>query len=67
MDTQIADRQLKKHNLVDGNSICGTYTISRSTLHRYVASGPLPAYRIGPRLLRFDPDEVEAALLKGGR
>ncbi len=29
------------------------------TLRRWVAAGRLPAYRVGPRLLKVDRDELE--------
>ncbi len=32
------------------------------TLHRFVADGRLPAYRIGPRLVRIRTSDVEAFL-----
>lgn len=32
------------------------------TIRRRIADGSLPAYRLGPRLLRVDLDELEAAL-----
>lgn len=37
---------------------------SERTIRRRVASGQLTAYRLGPRLLRIDLDELDAALLK---
>lgn len=33
--------------------------ISVKTLRRWVASGRLPAYRYGPRLLRVEPHEID--------
>lgn len=32
-------------------------------VHRYVAQGRLRAYRVGPKLVRFDADEVKRALI----
>ena len=32
------------------------------TLRRWVAAGRLPAYRVGPRLLKIDLDELEAII-----
>jgi excisionase family DNA binding protein len=29
------------------------------TLRRWIAAGRLPAYRVGPRLLKIDRDELE--------
>jgi excisionase family DNA binding protein len=34
--------------------------LDKRTLRRYVAEGRLTGYRIGPRALRLDADEVEA-------
>ena len=39
------------------------YGISRRSIHRYITQGLLPAYRIGPRNIRLDADEVERILL----
>lgn len=33
------------------------------TIRRYVSSGRLTAWRVGPRLLRVDVDEARAVLL----
>jgi excisionase family DNA binding protein len=40
-----------------------TYEISPRTIVRYIAQGLLPAYRIGPRNIRLDVDDVERILL----
>lgn len=40
------------------------YGVDIRTIRRWVSDGRLTAYRIGPRVLRFDPAEVDAALLK---
>jgi excisionase family DNA binding protein len=39
------------------------YGISRRSIHRYITQGLLPAYRIGPRNIRLDADEVERILM----
>lgn len=39
------------------------YGISRSTIIRRMNDGTLKAYKLGPRLVRFDAAEVAAALL----
>lgn len=46
------------------HDVCEMYSISHDTVQRYVRQGRLKGYRIGPRLVRFDPNEVAAALLK---
>lgn len=40
-----------------------TYGVSTRTLRRYISAGRLTAYRIGPRLIRLDPDELRKQLL----
>lgn len=44
------------------SEVAERYGLSTKTVRRYVASGTLPARRVGPRLIRLDADEVEAAL-----
>ena len=39
--------------------------LSTRTLRRYIAMGLLPGYRLGPRLLRVDPDDVDALVQVG--
>jgi excisionase family DNA binding protein len=36
--------------------------VSTKTVRRWIASGHLAGYRMGPRLLRVDPDDVDAML-----
>jgi len=36
------------------------YRISQRTLRRRIADGSLPAYRVGPRLLRVSGEDVAA-------
>lgn len=31
------------------------------TIRRWIATGELPAYRLGPRLLKVDPEDVDAS------
>lgn len=38
------------------------YGISRASVSRYIDAGILTAYRVGPRLIRLDADEVERQL-----
>lgn len=44
--------------------VCDRYGLSDTTVRRLIQSGDLPAYRLGPRLIKLDPAEVEAALLQ---
>ncbi|MBA3719857.1 MAG: excisionase family DNA-binding protein [Nocardioidaceae bacterium] len=39
------------------------YNVSTKSIRRRVADGSITGYRVGPRLIRLDLDEVEAALL----
>jgi excisionase family DNA binding protein len=36
--------------------------VSIKTIRRWIASGHLAGYRMGPRLLRIDPDELDGML-----
>lgn len=36
--------------------------VTTRTLRRYIADGRLSAYRLGPRMLRVDLDELDALL-----
>lgn len=36
--------------------------VSTKTVRRWIASGQLTGYRMGPRLLRLDPDDVDRML-----
>ncbi|SNC71564.1 DNA binding domain-containing protein, excisionase family [Kytococcus aerolatus] len=36
--------------------------VSPRTLRRMVSEGRIPAYRLGPRLIRFDVADLDAAL-----
>jgi len=38
--------------------------LSTRTLRRRIADGSLPAYRVGPLILRVDPDEVDRLLVR---
>jgi excisionase family DNA binding protein len=38
------------------------YGVSEQTLRRYIAQGKITGYRLGPRMIRVDLDEVEALL-----
>lgn len=36
------------------------------TIRRYIAAGRLPAYRVGPRLLKVDLDDLDAVFTPVG-
>jgi excisionase family DNA binding protein len=38
--------------------------VSEDSIRRYISRGLLTGYRVGPKLLRVDPDEVEALASK---
>lgn len=38
--------------------------VSPKTLRRRIADSTLTAYRVGPHLIRLDPAEVDAAMLR---
>lgn len=40
-----------------------TYGVSDRTIRRYIAAGLITGKRVGPRLIRLDPEEVRAQLL----
>lgn len=42
--------------------VADSYQLSIRTLRRYIASGRLTAHRVGPKLIRLDPAQVEKEL-----
>lgn len=42
--------------------IAEKYGISPTTIRRYVAEGRITAHRLGPKLIRLDPAQVEQEL-----
>jgi len=39
-----------------------TVGVSARTIRRYIASGRIPAYRLGPRMIRVDADQLTEQL-----
>jgi excisionase family DNA binding protein len=39
-----------------------TYAVSARTLRRWIDAGRITAYRVGPRMIRLDPDELDRQL-----
>jgi excisionase family DNA binding protein len=39
------------------------YGVSRQTVRRWIAGGKITAYRVEPRLIRVDLDEIEAKII----
>jgi excisionase family DNA binding protein len=48
---------------ISERQVAQTYGISVRTVHRYLQAGRLKGYRVGPKLIRFDADEVKRALI----
>lgn len=44
--------------------IADRYRVHLGTVDTWIASGWISAYKIGPRTVRLDPAEVEAALVR---
>jgi excisionase family DNA binding protein len=40
------------------------YGVHHATVRRWIASGKIKGYKIGPRVVRVDPVEMEAALIR---
>jgi len=38
------------------------YAVSQKTIRRLISSGQITGYRVGPRLIRIDLNEVDATL-----
>lgn len=45
------------------NEVAEEFGISPRTVRRYIATGRLTAYKVGPRLVRLDRDEARKQLL----
>ena len=39
------------------------YDVSRQTVRRWISRGKIHAYRVEPRLIRVDLDEIEAEII----
>lgn len=50
--------------LTEAASVCGVCT---RTIRRYISAGKIAAYRVGPRLIRVDPDELNRVMYRIGR
>lgn len=53
----------ERRQYVTVRQICEAHQISERTVYRYIQMGTLKPYRVGPRLIRFDVDEVEQVLV----
>lgn len=61
MRAQVPER---RRRLVALSNAAEQYDISVKTLRRRIADGTLTGYKLGPRLLRVDLDELESSLSK---
>lgn len=50
----------KKISMPEAAEMCG---VSETTIRRYIAAGLVTAYRVGPRMIRLDADQVAEQLL----
>ena len=61
----------QRRHLVGINQASDYADVSTKTLRRWIAAGRIPAYRVGPRLLKIDLNELDAMLrpipTSGGR
>jgi excisionase family DNA binding protein len=59
------NRKVKPDNqrrMISIQSAAEQYEISPRTIYRWIADGRLTAYRLGPRMIRLDADEVRKKL-----
>ena len=54
---------LERKQAITVRQIEDRWGISQRTIYRYIQQGRLKPFRVGPRLIRFDADEVEQALV----
>lgn len=47
-------------DLLDRNAVCRRLMCSKSSLRRYEINGWIKSVKIGPRLVRFRPEDVTA-------
>jgi excisionase family DNA binding protein len=50
-------------NTITMREAADTYGVSLVTIRRYIAAGRLTAYRVGPRMIRLDPEQLARELL----
>lgn len=53
----------ERRQFVTVRQVCEDHQISERTVYRYIQQGKLKPYRVGPKMIRFDVDEVECALI----
>lgn len=57
-----AELHPKKRRWIDQREAAEYLGITDRTLRRMIAAGDLPAYRLGPRLLRIDVGDLDALM-----
>ena len=50
--------KVSKH-LISLSRAAEQYDVSVKTIRRWIAAGLLPAYRVGPRVIRIDPADLD--------
>jgi excisionase family DNA binding protein len=51
-----------KKKMLSIQEVADIYAVSDRSVRRYIASGRLTAFRVGPRLIRLDAAQVEQEL-----
>jgi excisionase family DNA binding protein len=69
-DSEFRERKIKVLNsqevssymskMVSIAAAANHYNVSRQTVRRWISSGKIHAYRVEPRLIRVDLEEIEA-------
>ncbi len=59
-DSPPATRRPRRRPLLDYNAAAQLLGIPRGTLYAWVSGGRIPHIRFSGRMVRFDPDEIEA-------
>jgi excisionase family DNA binding protein len=49
-------------DLLSTAEACAYLRIGKTTLRQYIADGRIHPIRLGPKLLRFDPDDLDSVL-----
>lgn len=52
-----------KPRLVATGVAAKRYSVSNQTVRRWIAAGRITAYRVGPKLIRVDLDEIDAKVM----
>lgn len=52
----------KPRELLSTHGACDYLKVSKTTLRSYISKGLIHPIRLGPKLLRFDPDDLDSVL-----